>query len=154
MLKSAMPASLGFAIALIGAMVAGVALSQDLDEGLARWRAAGIHDYEYSYQRVCECHPDIPADTIVTVRDGTVVAVRYAREDYAADVELAADRVRWFRTIDDLFGLVESAESQNAVLRVTYDPRYGFPTAIYVDYLADVVGDELDLRVTRFTPAP
>lgn len=138
----------------MSALLCTTAMSQALEEGRARWQAAGIDDYEYSYQRVCECHPDIPADTIITVRDGTVVAVRYAREDYVADVELAADRVRWFRTIEDLFELVESAESQDALLRVAYDPRYGFPTAIYVDYLADVVGDELDLRVTRFTPAP
>ena len=137
----------------MSAMLCATAASQELDEGRARWQAAGIDDYEYSYQRVCECHPDIPADTIITVRDGTVVAVRYAREDYVADVELAADRVRWFRTIEDLFWLVESAESQGALLRVAYDPRYGFPAAIYVDYLADVVGDELDLRVTSFTPA-
>lgn len=128
--------------------------AQDLDASRAAWQAAGITTYDYSYQRVCECHPDIPADTIIAVRDGEIVGVRYAREDYLADVELPADRWQWFRTIDDLFALVESAQAQSALVRVTFDERYGYPSTIYIDYVADLVGDEVDMKVTSFSVAP
>jgi len=78
--------------------------------------------------------------------------VRYAREDYVADVELPADRWRWFRTIDDLFDLVASAQSQSALVRVTFDEQYGYPRTIYIDYVADLVGDEVDMKVTSVRP--
>lgn len=145
---------IGCCIGVAGLLLGGhSAAAQDLAAGKAAWEATGIDDYEYSYQRVCECHPDIPVDTIVTVRDGKVVAVRYARKDYLEDVVLAADRVRWFRTIDDLFTLVESAQSRAAVVRAEFGSPQGYPTAIYIDYDADLVGDELDLKITSFTPA-
>jgi hypothetical protein len=129
------------------------ALAQDLVASRARWAEAGISDYEYSYQRVCECHPEQPADTIVTVRDGKVAAVRYARKDYVEDISLASDRLGWFRTIDDLFTLLDTATAREAEIRVSFDPRYGYPAAVHIDYVADLVGDEVDLRVTRFEPA-
>lgn len=145
---------MGCCMSVVGSLLCHSAAAQDLATGKATWEAAGIDDYVYSYQRVCECHPDIPADTIVTVRDGKVVAVRYAREDYIEDVALAPDRVRWFRTIDDLFTLVETAQSRTALVRVEFGSPQGYPTAIYIDYDADLVGDELDLKITSFTPAP
>ena len=128
--------------------------AQELDANRAIWQAADIATYDYSYQRVCECHPDIPADTLITVREGRIVGVRYAREDYLTDVELPADRWQWFRTVDDLFTLVESAQAQSALVRVSFDERYGYPRTIYIDYVAELVGDEVDIKVTSFTPAP
>jgi len=124
--------------------------AQDTAQARARWQAAAINDYEYSYRRVCECHPDKLADTIITVIDGKVVAVRYAREDYAQDIPVADDRLSWFRTIEDLFALVENAAANAANVRATFDPQRGYPTAVYVDYVTDLVGDEVDLTITAF----
>jgi len=126
------------------------AWAQESAEARARWQAAAVDTYEYSYQRVCDCHPDQLADTIVTVNDGVVVAVRYAREDYAEDIPVASDRVRWFRTIEDLFALVENAAANGADVRATFDPVQGYPTTVYVDYVKDLVGDEVDLTITAF----
>ncbi len=125
-------------------------IAQETVEARARWRAAAMDDYEYSYQRVCDCHPDQLADTIVTVNDGEVVAVRYSREDYAADVPVAADRLSWFRTIDDLFALVENAAANGADVTATFDAERGYPTQVYVDYVRDLIGDEVDLTITAF----
>lgn len=124
--------------------------AQDTVDARARWQAAAFDDYEYSYRRVCECHPDKLADTIVTVADGEVVAVRYARDDYAEDIAVAEERLSWFRTIEDLFALVENAAANDANVRVTFDPEHGYPTTVYVDYVADLIGDEVDLTITAF----
>jgi len=126
--------------------------AQDAADARTRWQAAAIDDYEYSYQRVCECHPDQLADTIVTVTDGKVTAVRYARDDYAEDVAVAEDRLSWFRTIEDLFALVENAAANDADVRATFDAEHGYPTRVYVDYVKDLVGDEVDLTITAFRP--
>jgi len=126
--------------------------AQEFARSRARWNASAIADYEYRYQRVCECHPDEPADTIVTVREGQITAVRYSRSDYASDVPVAPDRLSWFRTVDDLFTLIESARGRKALVRATFDENYGFPRTVYIDYIADLVGDEVQLTVTGFTP--
>ena len=128
----------------------GSADAQDLDANRARWRAASVSNYEYSYQRVCECHPDESADTIVTVRDGVVVAVRYARPGYDEQISLEPEKLAWYRTIEDLFSLVATAQTSAATVRVSYDAQRGFPRSIYIDYVTDLVGDEVDLAVTRF----
>jgi hypothetical protein len=139
-------------LAAIALLLAGPLSAQESAAGRARWQAAAIADYEYSYRRVCECHREQPADTIVTVRSGRVVAVRYARPDYEPEVPVAAEKVGWYRTIDDLFSLVDTAQASASVVRVDYDTELGFPKAIYIDYLTDLVGDEVELEVTRFTP--
>jgi Family of unknown function (DUF6174) len=145
-------------LALFAALTVGClsvdAGAQDLAASRAAWDAAGIADYEYSYQRVCECHPNQLADTIVTVRSGRVATVRYARDDYVQEVAVAAEKVGWYRTIDDLFSLVATAQAGASVVRVTFDAQLGYPTTIYIDYLTDLVGDEVDLKVTRFAALP
>jgi hypothetical protein len=35
-------------------------------------------------------------------------------------------------------------------VRADFDEVSGVPRRIFIDYLPDVVGDELDVRVTRF----
>lgn len=134
-------------------LVAAVSVAaQDLATSRAVWRAGKLSDYEYSYQRVCECHPDESADTIVTVRSGVVVGVRYARPGYDEQVALEPEKLGWYRTIEDLFSLVETAESAAATVRVSYDAERGFPRSIYIDYVTDLVGDEVELAVTRLDP--
>lgn len=139
---------------MVGALVSIEARPQDLAAGRALWDGAEIADYEYTYQRVCECHPNQMADTIVTVNAGQVVAVRYARDDYAQEVAVAAEKVSWYRTIEDLFSLVETARNGADVVRVSFDAQYGYPATIYIDYVTDLVGDEVDLKVTRFALLP
>jgi len=141
-----------FAAAVVFAMLPMSTQAQETAQALARWEAAAIDDYEYSYQRVCDCHPDQLADTIVTVTDGVVTAVRYARADYAQDIPVAENRLSWFRTIEDLFALVENATASDAEVRATFDAERGYPTRVYVDYVRDVVGDEVDLTITAFRP--
>ena len=43
-----------------------------------------------------------------------------------------------------------NAAANAANVRVTFDPERGYPTAVYVDYVTDLVGDEVDLTITAF----
>ena len=118
-----------------------------LDANRARWVAANISDYELRYQKVCECHRDAPSDTIITVNGGKIVAVSYDREDYLNEVPVPPEKYDWFRTVDDLFSLVAVALEREAVVRVSYEPELGYPTRIYIDYVQDLVGEEVELQV-------
>jgi hypothetical protein len=126
--------------------------AEDLSSARQRWERASIADYELRYRRVCDCHPDQTADTIVTVRRGGVTAVRYAREDYIEDIPVPAEQLQWFRAVDDFFSLIETASSRRALVRASFDQEYGYPAAIFIDYDLDLVGDEVDIRVTAFLP--
>ena len=129
------------------------AADDDFEFSRALWNAAAITSYEYRYEKVCDCHRDIPAETIVTVEEGEVVGVRYARDDYLEEMPVAAKEYRWFRTIDDLFSLVATATQNAITLRVAYDPILGYPEYVYIDYDHAMIGDEVELEVTALQPA-
>ena len=122
-----------------------------LEENRAKWQAAGISSYEYRYRKVCECHPETPADTIVTVAGGDIVAVSYDREDYLEPIPVPAEKHDWFRTVEDLFVLVERALDSAEVIRVSYDPELGYPTRIFVDYEVNLVDEEVELQVVSLS---
>ncbi len=122
---------------------------EDLAHARALWKAAGIARYEYGYNKYCACHKDNPPETIVTVRDGKVVRVRHRPVGYDREVE-APRGLQYYWTVDGLFDLVGKALARNAEVRAAYDPKLGYPTRIYVDYDRKLIGDEVDLRVTRF----
>ena len=150
---SAPAAAVKHAIWLIAAVFMGtpwaVRADEAWDAARARWDAAGVSSYAYTYQKVCECHREQPSDTIVTVEQGRIVDVRYDRDEYLAEVPVPPERYAWFRTVDDLFALVAGALERAAVVRVSYEPRLGYPTRIFVDYERDLVGEEVELRVLQ-----
>jgi hypothetical protein len=39
-------------------------------------------------------------------------------------------------------------------VRASYDAGLGYPREVYIDYDADFIGDELDVRLTAVTPLP
>ena len=39
-------------------------------------------------------------------------------------------------------------------VRASYDAALGYPREVYIDYDADFIGDELDVRLTAVTPLP
>jgi hypothetical protein len=125
--------------------------NSQLDASRARWRAAGLGSYEYGYRKFCDCHPDTPPETVVTVRGGTVVGVRHRPVDYAEEVPADPKNLEFYWTVEGLFELLESAFGRGAQVRVTYDAQLGYPRELYIDYDADFIGDELDLRLTGVT---
>ena len=133
----------------IAAFMAAATVSADemLASQQTIWAAAGITTYEYRYRKVCDCHRDTPADTIVTIADGVVIDVRYERDDYVTEMPVDPKEFQWFRTIDDLFSLVATAEQSAMTLRVSYHETLGYPAYIYIDYDHSLIGEEVELEV-------
>ena len=152
--KSVRPSWL-FACALAAAAQApsaGAAPGDELRTSWARWAAARIASYEYGYNKFCECHRDAPPETVVVVADGAVERVYHLYGDAAREVPARDGSADLYWTIDDLFRLIEGALDQNATVRARYDSALGYPTAVFVDYDADFIGDEIDVRLTRLSP--
>jgi hypothetical protein len=127
------------------------AADADWEAGLERWRAANLAAYEYGYHKFCECHPETPPETVVTVRAGEVVGVRHRPQGSQVDVAAEARNLEFYWTVDGLFELLQSALDREVVVRAQYDVTLGYPTQVYIDYDGEFIGDELDLRVTRVT---
>ena len=105
----------------------------------ARWTAQSGPSYSYKVNRSCEC---VLGGRLmaVTVRNGAVTSAEYL--DSSSPVEAAL--LTYVLTVPDLFDLIQDAlDRKAAYLAVTYDPMYGYPTRIEVDYSANAVDDEV-----------
>ncbi|MEO8464042.1 MAG: DUF6174 domain-containing protein [Gammaproteobacteria bacterium] len=122
------------------------------DAARAKWRAAKLGNYEYGYHKFCECHRDSPPETVVSVRDGKVVNVRHRPAGSTTEVPAAEKNFEYYWTVDGLFELIAAAQQRHVEIRAQYDSTLGYPTEIYIDYDKNLIGDELDVRLTAVTP--
>jgi hypothetical protein len=125
------------------------AAGDELQASWARWKGANLASYEYGYNKYCDCHRDTPPETVVVVADGAVERVYHLYAGSAREVPAREGSTELYWTIDDLFRLIEGALERNATVRARYDAALGYPTAVFVDYDADFIGDEIDVRLTR-----
>jgi hypothetical protein len=114
-----------------------------------RWLSIQSGDYVYGYRKYCDCNRDQPPETVVTVADGRIVSVSHLHEDTATEVPAREGSLDLYWTIDGLFDKLAAALAGDAVVRVEYEPARGYPTSLYIDYDAALIGDETDLRLTR-----
>lgn len=115
----------------------------------AAWEAAGLRDYRYEYRRSCECAPETTRPVEIEVRDGAVRSVTLVETGEPLSSGLA-----WtFPTVDDLFDLIDDAVRRNAdLLEVTYDPTFGYPTTLRIDYRREVADDEMEMEASNLRP--
>ena len=107
----------------------------------AKWDREGPAAYTYVFQRLCFCGGEAIQQVRITVSGGQVTAVVRVADGQAVPPEQVN---QFFRvTIDSLFGLVGDAiEGDAHDLDVTYDSRWGYPTAVYIDYDANTADEE------------
>jgi hypothetical protein len=139
---------------LAAALPAPASADAALDAARAKWRTAKLGSYEYGYHKFCECHRDSPPETVVSVRDGKVVNVRHRPVGSTTEVPAAEKNFEYYWTVDGLFELIAAAQMRHVEVRAQYDSTVGYPTEIYIDYDRNLIGDELDLKLTGVTPLP
>jgi Family of unknown function (DUF6174) len=126
-------------------------LRAQLESARARWATSGGASYTFELTRNCECL--LAAQPVsVTVVSGQVVVAEYAGSKQPVEAELLANVL----TVPDLFDMIAGALDRGAAsLSASYDPLYGYPTSITVDYSATAVDDEISLtaRDLRLEPA-
>ena len=149
-----MRAAFWFVTAFLVALPAAVHADAALDAARAKWRGAKLSSYEYGYRKFCECHRDSPPETVVSVRDGKVVNVRHRPVGSTTEVPAAEKNFEYYWTVDGLFELIAAAEVRHVEVRAQYDSTVGYPTEIHIDYDKNLIGDELDLKLTGVTPLP
>jgi hypothetical protein len=118
----------------------------DLEANRAKWQQAGIKNYRYTFQIGCFCTPDTVVPRSIEVRDGKVKSA--TRADGKTD---SAEMKRVYGDMEYVFGLIERAEgAKSEKVAVNYDPQFGYPTRISIDYRATMQDDEVSYTVSNF----
>jgi hypothetical protein len=90
---------------------------------------------------------------IIEVQDGKVISMEF-QSGKAIDPSLL-ELFEKYATIDRVFAELE-ADSNGAADEVTvkYDPTYGFPTEVTIDFEKQATDDELYLTLSDFEKLP
>jgi hypothetical protein len=122
----------------------------ELARARQRWASAGIHDYEFDFQRMCFCLPEATEPVHIVVRGDAVTSVVRTRDGQPASMRVQA----WPR-IDDLFDDVQRRLDQRAErVDVRYDPTLAYPRSIVVDIAFQTADDEYSLTADNLRRLP
>ena len=127
----------------------------ELSRNQQKWTDANITHYRFSLNIGCFCvfRSEMPLTVEIfngevvsmTGADGTVIDAANANYAYYST----------YATIDRLFAELESDSLREAdEVTVKYDPTYGFPTEVTIDFIKDAVDDELYLSASGFESLP
>jgi len=135
------------AAATLGACDGPTSPERQLQAARLKWERTRPAAYTFTIARYCFCAPG-GGPVIVSVRDGVVESRTYAANGAA----VAPAYAEYFPTIDGLFEVIEDARQRADAIDVTYDPAFGFPAVISIDYIRTSADDEITYRATSFQP--
>ena len=113
-----------------------------------RWQRSGIDSYELTVRRICYC---LSVDAVrVKVENGVVVSRTFAGTGDPVPTTYAS----LYPDVPGLFAIVEEAARDADDLDTRFDPTYGFPVEISIDWYEVAVDDEISYRTESFTITP
>ena len=120
-----------------------------------KWKDAGINHYRFEVAVSCFCLFRSQMPLTVEVQDGEIVSMTDVNGEAFPLDDPMSDLVTKHATIDRIFSELESDSVQEADnLTVTYDPVYGYPVEIAIDYIELAADDELYISVSAMEPLP
>lgn len=123
------------------------AFLRNLAQAEATWRQKRPKHYAYTLQRTCFCTPESRKPLQIRVYEGVTQQAIVLPEGY----NLPKTRWEEAKTIDQLFRLIhEAVDRQAASMEVQYDPNYGFPTYIAIDYDSMMADEEVYYEASDF----
>jgi hypothetical protein len=125
----------------------------EIERNKEKWQDANISHYRFNLFVGCFCVFSQDMPLVIEVKDGEVVSMEYqsGNEIEATNLELFEK----YATIDRIFSELETniyGKADEVIIK--YDPTYGFPTEINIDFIKDAIDDELALTVSNFEKLP
>ncbi len=138
-----------FAVTLLLALLAGTAHAdtsrQEFNAALQQWKAAGIHDYSFTFYQSCFCLGRQPIR--ITVRGDKVQSAHNVRGGAA----VKADQVGKPLTLSEIFQQIEQGYAKPADhITLTLNKDYGYPERVYIDYYEKMADEELHYEISDF----
>ena len=125
----------------------------EIGQNKEKWQDANISHYRYHLSITCFCVFSQDMPLIIEVQDGEVVSMEFqsGNEIDAGSRELF-DK---YATIDRLFAELEAGMNGAAdEVIAKYDPTYGFPTEVTIDFVKEATDDELYFSLSNFEELP
>ena len=135
-------------VLVLSACSGGFALEQNRE----KWEALNFDHYRFTVVVSCFC-PFAGAEVTYEVQNGQIVDQAVQAHP---DRQFAPDQISEFyqdyNTIEKVFTFVERATNEADETTIEYDPTYGFPTDISVDWIKEAVDDVVYLTLNNFEP--
>lgn len=126
-------------------------VSAELTRNQKQWQAANVRNYRFQLTVGCYCPMNAMMPITVAVRDGAVVAMTDANGVAVSAADPGSGFFLKYTTIDGIYAELTSARFSDAdKLTITYDPTYGFPSAVSADFIEMAADDELYLGISGF----
>ena len=127
----------------------------DLSRNQAKWQDANVDHYRFELSVSCFCLFRSQMPLTVEVQDGEVVSMMDVNGDAFPMDDPMSELVLKHATIDRVFSELNSDSVQEADhLTISFDPAYGFPNEVAIDYIERAADDELYLSLSGFEPLP
>ena len=127
----------------------------ELSRNQQKWQDADITHYRFTLNVGCFCAFRSQMPATVEVQNGEVVSIIGADGEAISTTDPINEYVLSYATIDRIFAELDSDSVREAdKLTVTYEPTYGLPSEIYIDFIERAIDDELSITVSAFEPLP
>jgi hypothetical protein len=144
-----------FLVLILAACTPGGETGTELSRNKQKWQDANVTHYTFQLSVTCFCPVAGVMPMTVEVKDGEVVSLVDVNGDAFPSTDPLNDLIEKYVTIDRIFSELNSDSVQGAErLEITYDPTYGFPSDVVIDFVEEVADDELYLSITGFEPLP
>jgi hypothetical protein len=125
-----------------------------LGQNLKEWQNNSITHYRFTVVEECFC-PFAGAEVTYEVIDNTSMLDSIFMPDMReADAEMIRNMYAEYTSVEAVFSYLERAVASADEVRVEYDPTYGYPARISIDWIKQAVDDEQSLAITYFEPLP
>ena len=115
-----------------------------------KWDGQNINHYRFTVAVSCFC-PFAGVNVTYEVLNGQVLneSVQSTFGDQI-DTAQVSDFYRSYNTIEKVFDYVDGAIKEADETTIEYDPTYGFPSTVSVDWIKQAVDDEMYLTLSNF----
>ncbi|MEH2118832.1 DUF6174 domain-containing protein [Nostoc sp.] len=111
------------------------------------WNRQKISNYDYTLSNSCFCIADARGPVVIKVRNGQTISVTSVATGKPVNPEFFQS----YNTIPKLFDVIQDAINRKAFsLNVRYNPQYGFPIQIDIDYNSQIADEEKYLTIENF----
>ena len=111
-----------------------------------KWLDQNISHYRFTLSVGCFCAFTTIMPVTIEVDHGKVVSMTDKHGDSAAKYQ---DSLGQYATIDKLFDVIDAAAGAS-MLQVNYNPQFGYPDGIRIDYNQQVSDDQISFTVSDF----
>ena len=122
----------------------------EFKQNQAKWEAQNVDHYRFTVAVSCFC-PFANVNVTYEVQNGQVVSQSvHTSPDNTVDEALISDFYQPYNTVEKVFEYVGGAVDNADKTTIEYEPTFGFPTDVSIDWIELAADDEIYLTISNF----